>query len=71
MLRLFSLIKNKSILKYIFKYILNWKPKIVQTSVPKTDVCPTASVLPKMQPSGIQSDVSLGDKHRAYAELGG
>lgn len=44
---------------------------IVQTSVPKTDVCPTASVLPKMQPSGIQSDVSLGDKHRAYAELGG
>ena len=71
MLRLLSLIKNKSILKYIFKYILNWKPKIVQTFVPKTDVCPTASSLSKMQPSGIQSDVGLGDKHWTYAELGG
>lgn len=33
------------------------------TLVPKTDVCPTASLLSNMEPSGIQSDVSLGVRH--------
>lgn len=43
----------------------------MQTSVPKTDVYPAASSLSKMQPSGIQSDVSLDDRHLGLCRANG
>lgn len=43
----------------------------MQTSAPKTDVYPAASSLSKMQPSGIQSDVSLGDRHLGLCRADG
>ena len=43
----------------------------MHTSVPKIDVCPTASSLSKMQPSGIQGAVSPGDRHLGLCRAGG